>query len=100
MHPLMARAIVEMFNDPAVNKNNAQLIFNTHDVTLLDQELFRRDQIWFTEKDQNGAAHLYSLLEYKPRKQESLPKNYLLGRYGALPFLGDLPSIFSEENCS
>jgi hypothetical protein len=87
MHPLLARAIVEMFHNPAVNKNNAQLIFNTHDTTLLDNALFRRDQIWFTEKEQNGATHLYSLLDYSPRKGESLAKGYLQGRYGAIPFI-------------
>lgn len=97
MHPLLVRAIVEMFHNPAVNKNNAQLIFNTHDTTLLDNALFRRDQIWFTEKDQNGATHLYSLLDYSPRKGESLAKGYLQGRYGAIPFLGDVFSLFEGE---
>jgi hypothetical protein len=97
LHPLLVRAVVEMFHNPAVNKNNAQLIFNTHDTTLLDNTLFRRDQIWFTEKDQNGATHLYSLLEYSPRKGESLAKGYLQGRYGAIPFLRDVLSLFEGE---
>jgi hypothetical protein len=98
-HPLLVRSLVELFHNPEINRKNAQLIFNTHDTSLLDQTLFRRDQIWFTEKDAAGAAHLYSLLEYSPRKGESLAKGYLQGRYGAIPFLGD-PSLLAQENCS
>ena len=75
-----------MFNDPEINKNNAQLIFTTHDTTLLDSELFRPDQIWFTEKD-NSMTKLYSLFDFRPRENESLQKGYLLGRYGAIPFI-------------
>ena len=88
LHPLLVRELVQKFHDPKTNPGNAQLIFNTHDTTLLDQTLFRRDQIWFAEKGSNGATHLYSLLEYKPRKSEALSKGYLQGRYGAVPFLG------------
>jgi uncharacterized protein len=99
MHPLLVRALVEMFHNPAVNRNNAQLIFNTHDTTLLDQSLFRRDQIWFTEKDQAGASHLYSLAEYSPRKSEALARGYLQGRYGAIPFLGDPASLLAKVDC-
>jgi hypothetical protein len=98
-HPLLVRSLVELFHNPEINKKNAQLIFNTHDTSLLDQTLFRRDQIWLTEKDGVGAAHLYSLLEYGPRKGESLAKGYLQGRYGAIPFLGD-PSLLVEEKCA
>jgi hypothetical protein len=98
-HPLLVRSLVELFHNPELNKKNAQLIFNTHDTSLLDHTLFRRDQIWFTEKDGAGASHLYSLLEYSPRKGESLAKGYLQGRYGAIPFLGD-PSLLAEEKCA
>lgn len=97
IHPLLVRAIVEMFHNPAINQHNAQLIFNTHDTTLLDNTLFRRDQIWFTEKDQESASHLYSLLEYSPRKGESLAKGYLQGRYGAIPFLGDVFTLLEKD---
>ncbi|MEZ4302416.1 MAG: ATP-binding protein [Polyangiaceae bacterium] len=89
LHPLLVRRIVSWFHDPKINKTGAQLIFNTHDTTLLDLALFRRDQIWFTEKDTTGATRLYSLLEFSPRKQEALQKGYLEGRYGAIPFLGE-----------
>jgi AAA15 family ATPase/GTPase len=90
MHPLLVRSLVELFHDPQINRHGAQLIFNTHDVTLLDQALFRRDQIWFTEKDREGATHLYPLLEFSPRKEEALAKGYLQGRYGAIPFIEGL----------
>jgi len=89
MHPLLARKLVSLFHDPAINTKGAQLVFTTHDTTLLDTSLLRSDQIMFTEKDKQGATRLYSLLEYSPRKTEALQKGYLAGRYGALPFLGD-----------
>jgi len=89
MHPLLARKLVSLFHDPGINKKGAQLVFTTHDTTLLDKSLFRCDQIMFTEKEERGATRLYSLLEYSPRKSEALQKGYLAGRYGALPFLGD-----------
>ncbi|MFO8014273.1 MAG: AAA family ATPase [Phycisphaerae bacterium] len=89
LHPLLSRKLVELFQRPELNRRNAQLVFATHDVTLLDPGLLRRDQIWMTEKDSQGATHLYPLLEYKPRKGEALQKGYLAGRYGALPVFGD-----------
>lgn len=66
-----------------------QLCLTTHDTNLLDPKLLRRDQIWFVEKDREGASHLYSLLDYRPRKNETFERGYLAGRYGALPYLGD-----------
>lgn len=98
LHPLLVRALVEIFHNAEINRNNAQLIFNTHDTTLLDPTLFRRDQVWFTEKDAEGAAHLYSLLEYSPRKGESLSRGYLQGRYGAIPYISDPAFLFRQEN--
>jgi AAA15 family ATPase/GTPase len=88
LHPILVRSVIEMFQDPEKNKNCAQLIFNTHDTTLLDQSLFRRDQIWFAEKDKGGASHLYPLSDFRPRNSEALQKNYLQGRYGAIPVVG------------
>ena len=88
LHPYIVKYIVELFNDPDLNKNNAQLIFNTHDTNLLDLELLRRDQIWFTEKNpENGESTLYALDDFSIRKSENVEKGYLLGRYGAVPFL-------------
>jgi AAA15 family ATPase/GTPase len=89
LHPVLSKALIKMFNNPEINKNNAQLIFTTHDTTLLDGEIFRPDQIWFTEKD-NSMTKLYSLLDFRPRENESLQKGYLLGRYGAIPFINGL----------
>jgi hypothetical protein len=89
LHPLLVRYLVELFHNQKINPKGAQLIFNTHDTTLMDCCLFRRDQIWFIEKDRQGCSHLYPLLDYSPRKDEALAKGYLLGRYGAIPFLGE-----------
>ncbi|MDB9515862.1 ATP-binding protein [Roseofilum reptotaenium CS-1145] len=89
LHPTLARSLVEMFHTPETNPHHAQLIFTTHDTTLLDRDLFRQDQIWFTEKKRQ-KTHLYSLLEFRPREDESLQRGYLLGRYGAIPFVGGL----------
>jgi AAA15 family ATPase/GTPase len=90
LHPLLSRELLKMANDPGINKNGGQLIFTTHDTTLLDPTLLRRDQIYLTEKNPEGESRLYSLAEYSPRKDEALQKGYLAGRYGAIPFIGDL----------
>jgi uncharacterized protein len=85
LHPHLALKILEMFNDPATNPNNAQLIFNTHDTNLLDTRILRRDQIWFTEKGDDGATRLFPLTDFRARKYENLERGYLQGRYGAVP---------------
>jgi AAA15 family ATPase/GTPase len=87
IHPLLVRGLLRMIHSPTENPAGAQVIFTTHDVTLLDRGIFRRDQVWLTEKDQEGATKLYPLTDYQPRKDESLAKGYLAGRYGAIPFL-------------
>jgi len=88
LHPLLALEIVRMFNDPDQNPLGSQLLFNTHDVNLLDSDVLRRDQIWFTEKDKEGGTHLYSLSDFKPRTHGNLKRGYLQGRYGAVPYIG------------
>lgn len=94
MHPALAMRLVSMFNDAVQNPNGAQLVFATHDTNLLGtvvgEPVLRRDQVWFTEKDDGGATHLYPLSDFHPRKEENLERGYLQGRYGAIPFLGDL----------
>ena len=94
LHPMLAAKIVQQFNDPKTNPKNAQLIFTTHDTNLLGNvhgdPLLRRDQVWFTEKNKEGATVVYPLTDYKPRKAENLERGYLQGRYGAIPFLGNL----------
>ena len=89
LHPHMTRFLVGLFNS-RTNGKNSQLVFTTHDTTLLDIDLIRRDQIWFVEKDDERSTRLYSLLEYSPRKDEALERGYLKGRYGAIPFIGTL----------
>jgi len=93
MHTELVNAIIKLFNSKNTNPNNAQLIFTTHDTNLLNQELFRRDQIWFTQKDIYGASELYSLVEYgkgKTRDDLILEKNYLEGKFGAVPHIDNL----------
>ena len=89
MHPLLTRRLIEMVQDSSVNTNGAQLLFTTHDAILLDLDFFRRDQIWFAEKnDKSAATELYSLASFSPRKGENIRKGYLQGRFGAIPFIG------------
>jgi AAA15 family ATPase/GTPase len=93
MHPMLADLIVRQFNDPGINRRNAQLIFSTHDTnllgTLIGEPALRRDQVWLTEKDPLGATVLYPLTDFKPRKDENIERGYIQGRYGAIPFLGE-----------
>jgi hypothetical protein len=90
IHPLLARKLIELFQSPEVNTSGAQLIFTTHDSTLMDLALFRRDQIWMTSKLSDGSTELYSLydIEDRPRNNEATQKNYLDGRYGGVPQFG------------
>ena len=93
LHPRLLRAICDVFNSKEKNPKNAQLIFAAHNTDLLKSNLFRRDQVWFTEKNRYGATGLYSLVEYKEdggkkvRNDASYEKDYLKGRYGAVPVL-------------
>lgn len=95
LHPMLTKKIVEMFNSPTLNKNGAQLIFVTHDTNLLDNSLLRRDQIYFTEKNKLQETVLYSLADFKGiRNDASYEKDYISGKYGAIPFLGDFEKLF------
>lgn len=89
LHPLLTRRLIEMVQDQTVNTKGAQLLFTTHDAMLLDLNFFRRDQIWFAEKnDKTCATELFSLASFSPRKGENVRKGYLQGRFGAIPFIG------------
>jgi hypothetical protein len=88
LHPHLSTHLVRTFNDPAANPRNAQLIFNTHDTNLLDAGILRRDQVWFTERADDGATHLFPLTDFRARKYENLERGYLQGRYGAVPAVG------------
>jgi len=99
LHPLLVKHLVQMFHDETLNKNNAQLIFTTHETSILSQEVFRRDQIWFTEKDEYNATTLYPLSDFKPRKDvENLEKGYLQGRYGSLPYFRTVKQLMDTPN--
>jgi hypothetical protein len=96
MHPALARKLVETFLW-SHRADTSQLIFTTHETHLLDLELLRRDGIWFVEKDLGGASALYSLADFKIRKDLRLEKSYLQGRFGAIPFLGGIDHLIEEE---
>lgn len=88
LHTLLVQALVRLFHRPEANTGGAQLVFTTHDTSLLDAYgLFRRDQVWFVEKRPDQSSSLYPLLDFSPRKNEALERGYLQGRYGALPLL-------------
>ena len=116
LHPIFTRQIVRMFNTSKDNPRHAQLVFNTHDTNLLSfklfnpengkhEYLFRRDQIYFAEKDNSESTHLYSLVEFKERESgrkvrndASFEKDYLNGVYGAVPFIGKLLDLTGEND--
>ena len=86
LHPSLVRFLVERFHDPSVNAKGAQLIFSTHDTSILSQDVFRRDQIWFCERNARQETGLFPLTDFRPRKGiENLERSYLAGRYGAVP---------------
>ncbi|MDA3800515.1 MAG: ATP-binding protein [Kiritimatiellae bacterium] len=93
LHTSLAKALINMFQQ---NSNKAQLIIASHDTNIMTKELFRRDQVWFTEKDIKQQTHLYSLAEFKIRNDEVYEKNYLAGKYGAIPFFGEFDFLETE----
>jgi uncharacterized protein len=97
LHPLITKSIIELFHSLETNPNRAQLIFTTHDTNLLSNKQFRRDQIWFVEKNRQGASTIYSLAELKVRNDASFEKDYIEGRYGAIPFLGELRRVIQDQ---
>ncbi len=104
LHPLLVRNFLLTFLNPQININHAQLVFTTHDTWQLSNQLLRRDEIWFVEKDDRGVSTLYSLADFvdedgvRIRKDESYEKNYLIGKYGAIPTLKSI-DIFSGVQC-
>jgi len=89
LHPILTQHLIQLFHDKEINKKNAQLIFATHDTNLLKPYIFRRDQIWLTEKDKYGSTDLYSLAQFKGvRAKEDFERQYIQGKYGAIPYLG------------
>ncbi|ACE85172.1 AAA family ATPase [Cellvibrio japonicus] len=99
LHPKLVQFLVQLFHNETTNPHNAQLIFTTHETSILNQDVFRRDQIWFCEKDKSQASNLYSLTDFSPRKgRENLELAYLSGRYGALPLVGSLSYPVNQNN--
>ncbi len=102
LHPLLVRNFLLTFLNPEININHAQLVFTTHDTWQLSNQLLRRDEIWFAEKDDRGVSTLYSLADFvdedgsRIRKDENYEKNYLIGKYGAIPTLKSI-DIFKED---
>jgi uncharacterized protein len=101
LHPLLTRAIIEAFHNYKLFKepdrqSKAQLILSSHDTSILTNQFFRRDQVWFTQKNEFGATDLYSLKEYSIRNDASFIKDYIMGKYGAVPFTGNIESLFSS----
>jgi len=100
LHPLILENIIKLFNSPDKNKKNAQLVISCHAINILTNKNFRRDQIWFCEKDQYGATDLYSLVEYDEpvRNDAAFGKNYLQGRYGAIPYINEIALQIGSKN--
>jgi len=89
-HPHLVRYLLSLIHNSKTNTANGQLIFSTHDTSILDSKVLRRDQIWFMKKNDTQATRLYPLSDFHPRKHEALEKGYLQGRYGALPYIGEI----------
>lgn len=97
LHPMMMRFILGLFNSKEYNPRGAQLIFATHDTNLLTPRFFRADQIWFTEKNYRGETELYSLADYSLEDNANFSQDYFQGKYGAVPFIGDLQAFCDED---
>lgn len=98
LHPKLLEHLVRMFNDPNLNRHGAQLVFTTHNTSILSQDVFRRDQIWLFERNKTQASTLYPLSDFKVRKGSNLELAYLSGRFGGLPFVRQMNPKVSEED--
>lgn len=106
LHPLLVRNLIRLFSNPEANPHHAQLVFTTHDTWHLDNKGLRRDEIWFTAKNSNGESTLYSLEDFKAeegtkiRKDEQYEKNYLQGKYGAIPSVSSIRLLFPDYSAA
>jgi AAA15 family ATPase/GTPase len=96
LHPELTRNFIELFLTNEIANTNGQLIVTTHESSLLDFKLLRRDEVWFVEKNKHGESHLYSLEEFQPRFDKEIRKAYLQGRFGAIPYISDYQKLNSE----
>lgn len=97
LHPILIKFLVSLFHSDENNPLNSQLVFASHNTNLFNRSIFRRDQIWLTEKNKYGATDLYSLVEYKVRNDASFEKDYILGKYGAIPLVRETGSLFGKK---
>jgi AAA15 family ATPase/GTPase len=97
LHTQVGNAVLALFSDKALNAKGAQLLATTHDTNLMTLRTLRRDQIWFTEKDSFGATHLFPLSDIRTRNTDNIEKGYLQGRYGAIPFGGNVDELLSQD---
>lgn len=98
LHTNISKMLITLFQNKRINKKNAQLIVATHDVNLLDRTLFRKDQIWFTEKDEYGVSSLYTLQDFTDVREDTpFDKWYMAGKFGAVPVIKSLENLFDEE---
>jgi uncharacterized protein len=93
LHTVLVKRIIELFKSPSLNPRGAQLVFTTHDTNILCSGLLRRDEIFFAEKNKAGETSIYPLSDFPVRKDDNFEKGYLQGRFGAIPFLGELKAI-------
>ena len=99
LHPMMLAKIVEMFNNPDINIGGAQLIFTTHNTSILKSDILKRDEIWFVENNEEGCSEVYPLTEFRAiREGFNYEKGYLEGRFGAIPYLGDISELANILN--
>jgi len=99
LHPQLTKKVLEIYTSNLAAETQGQLIFTTHESNLLDLNLLRRDEVWFTEKDEHGATQLYSLSDFKPDHYGTeVEKGYLEGRFGAIPFFGNLEDLNWSKN--
>lgn len=98
LHSYVTQLIVDIFRNERINKKNAQLIFTTHDVNLLDQNTIRKDQVWFTEKDEYGVSEIFTLSDFDDVREDTLfAKWYLNNKFGGVPSLQSLEKLFVEN---
>jgi len=98
LHPFLSKLLVSLFHNKRINYKNAQLVFTTHDTTLLDRIMFRKDQIWFTEKNEEGVTDIYTLQDFSDVREDTpFDKWYMAGKFGGIPNLKSLESLFVED---
>jgi hypothetical protein len=95
LHPYLAKLLISLFQNERINTNNSQLIFTSHDTNLLDRRMFRKDQVWFTEKDEKGISDLFSLQDFSDvRENTPFERWYLAGKFGAIPNIKSIEKLF------